>query len=106
MKPEEFAMLCSNLVENIRSVSPIKTGNLRYNAIKYEFIDEKTCKIYVDESIAPYMPYTNEPWVSDKWKGAKNPNEGWWQNKALPKITSTIEQMLAKEFIRSKKGQI
>lgn len=106
MKPEEFAMLCSNLVKNIRSVSPIKTGNLRNNAIKYEFIDANTCKIYVDESIAPYMPYTNEPWVSEKWKGAKNPNEKWWDNKALAIVVKTIEQELGDRIIRSEKGQI
>lgn len=28
--------------------------------------------------IAPYVPYTNEPWISPKWNGKKNPNEGWW----------------------------
>lgn len=24
-----------------------------------------------------YIVYTNEPWISPKWKGHKNPNEGW-----------------------------
>ena len=33
----------------------------------------------VDESIAPYVPYTNEPWISEKWNGKKNPNEGWFE---------------------------
>ena len=26
------------------------------------------------------MPYTNEPWVSPKWHGKKNPNEAWFQD--------------------------
>ena len=26
------------------------------------------------------MPYTNEVWISPKWNGKKNPNEGWWNN--------------------------
>ena len=31
-----------------------------------------------NETNAYYMPYTNERWISPKWKGAKNPNEDWW----------------------------
>lgn len=29
-----------------------------------------------------YMPFTNEPWISPRWKGAKNPNEKWFQETA------------------------
>lgn len=79
MSNQEFEMLCMGAVEKLRSVSPIDTGNLRYNGIRYEFIDKDTCKIYVDPSIVPYMPYTNEPWISPKWNGKENPNEGWFQ---------------------------
>ena len=50
------------------------TGNLAFNAIKIEHTDERTSVIYVDDDIAPYMKYTNEPWIS----GHKNPNEGWF----------------------------
>ena len=53
------------------------TDNLKRNAIKLEMIDGGF-KIFVDENIAPYMPYTNEKWISPKWKGAQNPNEQWW----------------------------
>lgn len=88
MNEQKFEMLCMGAVEKLRSVSPIDTGNLRYNGIRYEFIDKDTCKIYIDKdtckiyvdpNIVPYMPYTNEPWVSHKWNGKENPNEGWFQ---------------------------
>ena len=30
--------------------------------------------------LAPYMPFTNEVWLSPKWNGKRNPNQGWWNN--------------------------
>lgn len=36
-------------------------------------------RVYIDDSIAPYCVYTNDPWLSPNWKGKKNPNEGWWE---------------------------
>lgn len=56
------------------------TGNLKYNATKIDRIENKTYRLFVDENIAPYVPYTNEPWISERWKGAKNPNEGWFED--------------------------
>jgi hypothetical protein len=50
------------------------------NAVKMKMVSPSVCLIYVDERIAPYMPYTTFPWVSSKWNGKKNPNEGWWQS--------------------------
>ena len=35
-----------------------------------------------------YMPFTNEPWISPRWKGAKNPNEKWFEE---GQITLTLE---------------
>ena len=55
------------------------TGNMAFNASKLEFAAPDTAKIYVDKLIAPYVPYTNEPWVAAKWQGHKNPNEGWFK---------------------------
>lgn len=99
MKTENFEKMCVDLIQNLRAVTPIDKGNLRYDAIRYEFIDANTFKIFVDESIAPYMPYTNEPWISPKWNGKKNPNEGWWDNKAYPSVVSSIRQFLGKEIV-------
>lgn len=65
-------------VNTLRKLAPKDTGNLAFNAIKGEWSDENTYHIYVDENIAPYMVYTNEPWISSYWRGKQNPNEHWW----------------------------
>ena len=75
-----FRAACEYAVAALKGCAPVDTGNLKYNAVRIEWVSEKECKIYVDESIAPYMPYTNEPWISPRWNGKKNPNEKWWQN--------------------------
>ena len=101
MKNEKFTILCSKVVEAIRNVAPIDTGNLSKNAIRYEFLDENTCKIYVDETIAPYMKYTNESW--DNFRpplyGKQNPNEKWWDNKSVESVVKTIGQLLADKIV-------
>lgn len=98
MTRAEFEELCMRAVEIVKARSPIDTGNLRYNAIKHEWIDEETFRIYVDgepkdKGVAPYMPYTNEPWLSPKWNGKKNPNEGWFDDAA-----QQVADFIAKEL--------
>lgn len=75
----------------LKARSPIDTGNLRYNAIRYKIKRDKFI-IYVDEKIAPYMKYTNEPWM----KGG-NPNEAWWNN-AVEDIINTMSLYLNGEL--------
>lgn len=58
---------------------PASTGNMRFNATIVRRISPNTVNVMVDSSIAPYVVYTNEPWVSPKWKGRENPNEGWFE---------------------------
>lgn len=65
---------------------PYDTGNMALHALSYE-INNNVIDIKIDPAIAPYVPYTNEPWLSPKWHGKQNPNEGWWQR-------------FAEEFIR------
>ena len=60
-------------------ITPASTGNMRFNATRVEAVDENTVKIYVDAGIAPYVVYTNEPWIALYWNGRKNPNEGWFE---------------------------
>lgn len=97
MTRAKFRRFCNDFVKELRKIAPYDTGNLRKNAIRFVFEGE-TAKIYVDMDIAPYMPYTNEPWISPKWnKGnvqgppppGKNPNEAWWNN-AIPTILSKL----------------
>lgn len=61
------------------------TGNLAFNAVRSENESPGVWVLYVDESIAPYMPYTNEPWIKPRGnppRVLKNPNEGWWDRLA------------------------
>lgn len=77
MTDAEFFTYVNSAYEMIRDAAPVDTGNLQ-NSIKLKMY-KHTAKIYVSAQ-APYMPYTNEPWVSSYWHGAKNPNLYWWDN--------------------------
>ena len=71
------------------------TGNLKYNALRV--LKSPTGMIlYVDEAIAPYMPYTNEKWISPRWKGAKNPNEKWWENMSKDFVKDLAKELQGK----------
>ena len=78
------------------------TGNMAYNALQSRFktLNNKwRAEIYIDDRIAPYVYYTNERWLSQKWKGHKNPNEGWVL-KAANRVALLIEKAT-----RGKKGK-
>lgn len=91
MKHSTFLNICFTAVLILRECAPIDTGNLRYNAIRFKTEGNKFI-IYIDESIAPYVFYTNEPWISPKWNGKKNPNQGWF-DKAVEKIAQMVATM-------------
>ena len=95
MTNERFREYVERFAELLRLIAPRKTGNLAFNAIKVEWHGDREAEIYVDgdgkDGIAPYMPFTNEPWVAEKWNGAQNPNEGWWQEA----IAEIIEELNA-----------
>lgn len=76
--PSEQRAIINGAVNVLRFQTPIDTGNMRYNATYAKYLGDGVWEIVVDESIAPYVPYTNEPWISEKWNGKKNPNEGWF----------------------------
>ena len=64
-------------VQILRDLAPKDTGNLAYNAIKYEKLSEREYQIYVDLDVAPYQVFVNEnPTLVN---GEKNPNKGWWE---------------------------
>ncbi len=60
------------------------TGNLAFNATKFNYLGNNVWEIIVDENIAPYMKYTNESWSNFKppLQGKQNPNEGWFERMA------------------------
>ena len=95
--------IMTRVLEWVRPHIPIDTGNMRYNSPKIEItgsylIDQTVGStdlgvLYFDDEIAPYIYYTNEPWISPKWHGKKNPNEGWVDN-----LVGLIAERLAAEY--------
>lgn len=73
------AIIMYGALHYLKTLVPKHTGNMRYNATKIENLGGGKWRLYVDENIAPYVPYTNEPWISPKWNGKQNPNEGWFE---------------------------
>lgn len=76
----QIQLIVNTVIGMFRDAAPKDTGNLAFNAIKQRRIDVNTWEIYVDPKVAPYMPYTNEEWISPVWHGKQNPNEKWWDN--------------------------
>lgn len=97
MTYNQEAKLILEMTDIIQTLCPYDTGNLQ-SSIKYDYLGNGVWKIYVNcgddpylkvgknsRGIAPYMPFTNEKWLSDRWKDKngnmrKNPNEGWWND--------------------------
>ena len=80
------------LVMALKSVCPYRTGNLERNGIRVKISNGSMCvEIGHDTSkvLGEYAVYTNEPWIAAKWKGHKNPNEGWF-NRAAKAIVKSI----------------
>ena len=93
MEQSQFIALTMNAFQIFRSIVPIDTGNMRYNATNYMNMGGLSCQIKVDGNIAPYAVYTNAPWVSPRWHGKKNPNEGWVQG-GLELVAMYLSQQL------------
>lgn len=85
----------------LRSLVPYDTHNMQNNATNVENLGGGKWRLYVDENIAPYVPYTNEPWVSPKWNGKKNPNQGWFE-RATDLVARYISTLLRGTLKRGK----
>lgn len=110
----DFRAACELALEYIMSVAPYDTGNLALNALKIEFPSPRVCRIYVDEAIAPYMQFTNEPWehkmikmgnfrpgeTVDRFRAWDNPNEGWWDN-ACQQAMLIIQDLLGGTLVNT-----
>lgn len=93
-----------NALGLIKMLTPKDTRNLVDNAVKGEWQDDKTFHIYVDENIAPYMVYTNEPWTSTYWGDKQNPNEHWWNNAA--ELVMDLISYDLNGVLKNEKGEI
>jgi hypothetical protein len=86
MTKNEWTKLFKKAINSLREQTfvPYDTGNLKFNAIKGIWVNETTYRIYIDESVAPYMKFTNEV-----WQYGKNPNEKWF-DKAVKYVANYI----------------
>jgi hypothetical protein len=77
--------------------APVRTGNLA-NSIKVSYT-ETGFKIFIDTNQAPYATYTINPWLSERWKGRANPNEGWFEDAAniVARYISTVLHATSKK---------
>lgn len=79
------------VVKRLKQLAPYDTGNLRNESIVKIRVSVDKAVIYVNLEQAPYMSYTNEPWIAERWKGKKNPNEAWWNN-AIEQIMKEVQE--------------
>ena len=97
IKQAQFNKAMFRALKAVRARAPIKTGNLRLNATNYVRLGRLEAKIKIDGIIAPYAVFTNEKWVSPKWGGKQNPNEGW-VNDAFEQAIQIIAETLGGEL--------
>lgn len=91
----EFEKFVNEFVSKFKPLTPIDTGNLR-SSVKFVFTSPTRAVVYVDTKQAPYMPYTNEPWISPRWYGKKNPNEKWFDDAVEEALKKTVKTMKGK----------
>lgn len=92
MTKNQWEKVFVEVIQELRQQTfvPYDTGNLKYNAIKGIWVSKDTFRIYIDEDVAPYVFFTNEPWVK---RAGQNPNEGW-VDKMVGHIAQRISQKL------------
>lgn len=103
MTAKKFKSICDGVLKIVKKHTPVDTGNLKFNAVRIKYISANKIVILVDQDIAPYMVYTNEPWISPKWHGKKNPNQAWWNN-VIPLIVDYINKQVNNIPLRTRKS--
>lgn len=76
------------MILTLKAYSPYDTGQLANVGIRRS--TEELDTVLVGGSPAYYAVYTNEPWISPRWGGKKNPNEAWI-SKAVDAATPMIK---------------
>ena len=92
MKRARAWKLASQFAAYARNVCPYDTGNM-HNTIRVEAVSPTEVRVIIGGDLAPYAPYTNEPWISERWRGKKNPNEGWIDNAVETFVQKTAKQL-------------
>ena len=81
----------------LKAACPYDTGNLLSSIRIVQ--RQKTFGVIIGGEIADYAVYTNEAWTADRWRGRRNPNEGWIDdtiNEALPAIRQIMSGAMTK----------
>lgn len=76
--------------------TPTRTG-----ALKNSFQYEPSIKGFEVTTDLFYMPFTNEPWVSPRWRGRENPNL-YWFNKSTEYFAQYMARHLGGQYVRTK----
>ncbi len=105
MTKAQFQRFCTKFYQKLYELAPKDTWNLADHGITLEWVNDNECNIYVNEREAPYMVYTNEPWIAERWNEKKNPNEHWWNN-AFYVIASELAQEFGGTFEAAESEEI
>lgn len=78
MTQKEFELALLRAVEKaerlVESLAPVRSGKLKASIKLIPTATGYEISVNVD-----YMVYTEEAWISEQWRGRKNPNEGWFR---------------------------
>jgi hypothetical protein len=95
MLDERVRLATDFLVQQLKLFAPIDTGNLMSSIVRVEDLGTPFKHvIYIGGGIVEYAPATNEKWESPKWKGKRNPNQGWVQ-KAIRNALPVMRQIMS-----------
>ena len=81
MTAKELEAIARWAYRYVKSVCPYRTGNM-FDQIKIRRASSDEWVIEIGGAAAPYAVFTNEEWISPRWRGKKNPNEKWIDNSA------------------------
>ncbi len=90
---------CNVLKQVLQARAPYKSGHLALDSIR-----TVGNRVIIGGEIAPYAPFTNEPWTAERWNGKMNPNEKWIQRaieEALPIIQRVLSGRASDEDVRA-----
>lgn len=81
---KKIKMALANTVLITKANAPYKTGGLVNSIGMREY--SNAAEIYTTKTVKNgnlLLPYTNGVWTHPRWNGRRNPNEGWWDKRAV-----------------------
>lgn len=116
MNNSAFVQIIRTMAANIKAATPIDTGNLAYNATRYEFLSGGTATIYINsvgqhqpesvDGIAPYFPFVNYrknlTYINKRGQTVVKPNRNYhyWDkavDNEIKKISGILNATVKKE---------